>query len=567
MLTVKVILLLLWLAAVSSLLVTLFRRQVPQPLILILLGVGAALCGVHVGLRPELFMFVFLPPLLFADAFRMPLREFNTLRGPILFLAFGLVVLNTLLCGYVIHWIMPFMPLAVCFTLAAALSPTDTVAVSSLISGRHVPVRLLQLLSGEALFNDASGLVCFRFAMADALTGEFSYRQAFSSFLLVSLGGLAIGGLMAWAAAKINHQLLRRGLEDGRSQIVFILLLPFLTYAAAEAVDCSGILAAVAGCMVFKLSGAIEEAATTTRLQANTVWIMISYVFNALIFLFLGLQLPSLLSSATMVMQMRDAALWQYGILVAEIYGVMLVMRLVGVWLCIGVRWAAARLRHRPYRATGFAASLLLTFAGVRGAVTLAAVLSLPAGLDGTDIFPAREAVVVIAAGVIVLSLLGASMAIPLCLRFIPPELVDTAALEENAARQKLMNAALDVLRKIQNATIEPETGPQDATIMAESQVRHDVAERMIRVYENRLDAESADLQIKDVDHTTAVRRAREELALRLQVLRAERQLMRTMVAQSEINDQTEWKLQQELDYEEQVIHFQSMRLPHEHLS
>ncbi|MCP1242261.1 cation:proton antiporter [Acetobacter lambici] len=197
MLTIEIILLLLLLTAVSSLLTLRFRQKVPQPVILIALGVGAGLAGMNVRLHPELFMFVFLPPLLFADAFRMPLREFGQLRGPILFLAFGLVVLSTLLCGYAIHWILPVLTLPVCFTLAAALSPTDTVAVSSLIKGRRVPTRLLQLLSGEALFNDASGLVCFRFAMADALTGEFSYQQAFGTFMLVACGGLAIGAVVA----------------------------------------------------------------------------------------------------------------------------------------------------------------------------------------------------------------------------------------------------------------------------------------------------------------------------------------------------------------------------------
>ncbi|ARW47963.1 cation:proton antiporter [Acetobacter pasteurianus] len=187
MLTIENILLLLLLAAVSSLLVALFKQKVPQPVILIILGVFAAVAGMHVSLQPDMFMFVFLPPLLFADSFRMPLREFAELRGPILFLAFGLVVLSTLVCGYAIHWIVPELGLPICFTLAAALSPTDTVAVSSLIEGRKVPNRLLQILSGEALFNDASGLVCFRFAMADALTGEFSYRQAFGTFLTVRL--------------------------------------------------------------------------------------------------------------------------------------------------------------------------------------------------------------------------------------------------------------------------------------------------------------------------------------------------------------------------------------------
>ena len=454
MLTVQTVLLLLWLAAFSSLVATACRQKVPQPIILIVLGVGAALCGLHIGIRPELFMFVFLPPLLFADAFRMPLREFREMRRAILFLAFGLVIMNTIVCGYIIHWILPVFSLPVCFTLAAALSPTDTVAVSSLLQGRRVPGRLLQLLSGEALFNDASGLVCFRFAMADAMTGEFSYRQAFGTFILVAFGGLFIGALVAWVASRINHELIRRKLDEARSQIVLVLLLPFAMYAAAEAAGCSGILAAVAGCMILKLSGSVEEAATMTRLQANTVWNIVSYVFNALIFLFLGLQLPSLVMSARDLAQAHNAAFWQYGVLVVEVYGAMVVMRLFGLLLCEAGRWAGARLNHMPYERTGFAANMLLTLAGVRGAVTLAAVLSLPMGLDGTPEFPGRESVVVIAAGVIILSLLCAGVGIPFCLRFIPPELVDKNAQEENLARQKLIRAALGVLRKVHDAAV-----------------------------------------------------------------------------------------------------------------
>lgn len=598
MLTVQTVLLLLWLAAFSSLVATACRQKVPQPIILIVLGVGAALCGLHIGIRPELFMFVFLPPLLFADAFRMPLREFREMRRAILFLAFGLVILNTIVCGYIIHWILPVFTLPVCFTLAAALSPTDTVAVSSLLQGRKVPGRLLQLLSGEALFNDASGLVCFRFAMADAMTGEFSYRQAFGTFILVAFGGLFIGALVAWVASRINHELIRRKLDEARSQIVLVLLLPFAMYAAAEAAGCSGILAAVAGCMVLKLSGSVEEAATMTRIQANTVWNIVSYVFNALIFLFLGLQLPSLVGSARDLVQLHNAAFWQYGLLVVEVYGAMLVMRLFGLLLCEAGRWAGARLNHMPYERTGFAANLLLTFAGVRGAVTLAAVLSLPVGLDGAAAFPARESVVVIATGVIILSLICAGVGIPFCLRFIPPELVDKNAQEENLARQKLIRAALGVLRKVHDAAVVeapaaptpaptpvlpvaqagvlvapavvPATpagaGTQDTSGPSEEdcQLRREVSDRLIQLYECRLDEEDATPRIGVEDRRSAVRHARLELALRLQVLRMERQVMHQMVTRREINDQTEWKLQQELDYEEQVIRYQSLRLPRE---
>ncbi|WP_025860923.1 Na+/H+ antiporter [Acetobacter papayae] len=615
MLTVQTVLLLLWLAAFSSLVATACRQKVPQPIILIVLGVGAALCGLHIGIRPELFMFVFLPPLLFADAFRMPLREFREMRRAILFLAFGLVIMNTIVCGYIIHWILPVFSLPVCFTLAAALSPTDTVAVSSLLQGRRVPGRLLQLLSGEALFNDASGLVCFRFAMADAMTGEFSYRQAFGTFILVAFGGLFIGALVAWVASRINHELIRRKLDEARSQIVLVLLLPFAMYAAAEAAGCSGILAAVAGCMILKLSGSVEEAATMTRLQANTVWNIVSYVFNALIFLFLGLQLPSLVMSARDLAQAHNAAFWQYGVLVVEVYGAMVVMRLFGLLLCEAGRWAGARLNHMPYERTGFAANMLLTLAGVRGAVTLAAVLSLPMGLDGTPEFPGRESVVVIAAGVIILSLLCAGVGIPFCLRFIPPELVDKNAQEENLARQKLIRAALGVLRKVHDAAVveapaaaaPPSPAPVGAVVPAQPvqavaqpvegpparpasptlpakadaaaaqdtpaspglseedcQLRREVSDRLIQLYECRLDEEDATPRIGVEDRRSAVRHARLDLALRLQVLRMERQVMHQMVTRREINDQTEWKLQQELDYEEQVIRYQSLRLPRE---
>ncbi|MBR2124954.1 MAG: Na+/H+ antiporter [Acetobacter sp.] len=564
MFTIKITLLLLWLAALSSILARASRQKIPQPLILILLGSLAALFGFHIQLHPELFMFLFLPPLLFVDAFHMPLREFKQLRGPILFLAFGLVVLNTIACGYLIHWILPNLLLSVCFTLAAALSPTDTVAVSSLIEGKPVPSRLLQILSGEALFNDASGLVCFRFATTDALIGEFSYQHAFNSFLFVALGGITIGAVLAWLAARTDYVLIRHGFDEAQSQILLVLLLPFLLYAVAEAVECSGILAAVSGCIVLKLSGVVEESAITTRIQANTVWNVVSYTFNALIFLFLGFQLPSLLQQAYHVVHVHNTTLWRMTLVVFMIYGIMFCIRLLGVWASAFLRWFVARLRHTEFEPLSFPASLLLTFAGVRGAVTLAAVLSLPTGLDGTQIFPSRETVIVIATGVIILSLLLASGAIPFCLRFIPPELISKSAQEENDARRKLLNAALTVLSKAHDG-IFPPLGKRE-TILSEEEklMRLESTERLQRLYKSRLETEDIAFIDGVVHGSNALRRARFELALRLQILRVQRQNMRDMMTKGEINDQTEWKLQEEIDYEEQVIRSQIRHLPRE---
>lgn len=562
MFTIKIILLLLWLAALSSILTRAFVQKIPQPLILILLGSVAALCGFHVELHPEIFLFVFLPPLLFVDAFHMPLREFNQLRGPILFLAFGLVVINTIACGYLIHWILPNLLLSVCFTLAAALSPTDTVAVSSLIEGKPVPSRLLQILSGEALFNDASGLVCFRFATIAALIGEFSYEHAFKSFLFVAIGGIVIGAALAWLAAKIDHILIRYGFDEAQSQILLLLLLPFLLYAVAESAGCSGILAAVAGCMILKLSGIIEESAITTRIQANTVLNIVSYTFNALIFLFLGFQLPSLLQKAQLVVYVHNVTMWRLALVVLIIYGIMFCIRMISVWISVCTRWFVARLRHTDFEPLSLAASFLLTFAGVRGAVTLAAVLSLPTGLNGTQIFPSRETVIVIATGVIILSLLLASIAIPFCLRFIPPELISKSAREENHARQKLINAALTVLNKAREGFFPP-PGKQTSSFSEEEKLmRLETTERLQRLYKSRLETEDI-TSVENLSHSShTLRRVRFELALRLQILRIQRQTMRDMMKQGDINDQTEWKIQEEIDYEEQVIRSQIRRLP-----
>lgn len=551
------ILLLLVLAAASGLMARAIRNRMPLPLLQIILGVVAALAGVRIGLRPDLFMLVFLPPLLFADAFRMPLREFHELRGTIFFLAFGLVVFSTVCCGYAIHWLVPTLDLPCCFALAAALSPTDTVAVSGLLAGRHVPERMIHVLSGEALFNDASGLVCFRFATAAALTGEFSYRQAFDEFLLVSLGGLAIGAVIAYVSARLNRILLRRGFDDPPLQITLMILLPFVTYILGERAHCSGILASVSACMVIKMMGMIEETNTATRLQATTVWGMVNYIFNALIFLLLGLQLPALMRGGIATAHEGSISVLQLFGLVLAIYAIMTVLRFAGVWLSIFRRWLVARWMHVPFLWPDFLGSVLLTFAGVRGAVTLAAVLSLPAAGSALGAFPSRELLITVAAGVIVVSLVGAGLLMPLCLRFLPKAGMERHAAEESAARQSLLHTAIDFLHE-EKTHIASEPQGQDA----DKALRLDVIDRLAQVYLNRLSQIEETPQGSLMSRSLSLRRERIELATRLLLLRAQRQTLHRLFVTRGINDQMEWELQQELDFEEQLLRSRVQRLP-----
>lgn len=159
---------LLTVTGISSLISRVGRIPVPLPLIQIGVGAMAALAGLNIGFDPDMFLLLFIPPLLYADAYRMPMREFGELRNIIVMMALGLVVFTTLVCGYFIHWLIPPIMLPAAFALAAVMSPTDAVSVGSMIEGGRAPARVVHILHGEALLNDASGLVCFKFAVAAA---------------------------------------------------------------------------------------------------------------------------------------------------------------------------------------------------------------------------------------------------------------------------------------------------------------------------------------------------------------------------------------------------------------
>src|SRR3954471_1869718 len=190
----------------SEAITTALPFAIPLPLVQIALGaLLAAAVDVEVPLAPDIFFLLFIPPLLFLDGWRIPKRGLFKDAGTILELALGLVVFTMLGMGFFIHWLIPAVPLAVAFALAAILSPTDPIAVSAITSRVPVPRRMMHILEGESLLNDASGLVCMRFALAAALTGAFSLPQAVASFLWVALGGLSIGVGLTWVVAKINH--------------------------------------------------------------------------------------------------------------------------------------------------------------------------------------------------------------------------------------------------------------------------------------------------------------------------------------------------------------------------
>ena len=535
------VLILLMLVSVSKLV----GRMIPLPLPLVQIAAGALLAwptlGLHVALDPELFLFLFLPPLLFSDGWRMPKRDLWRLRGPILTLAVGLVLFTVVGAGYFIHWILPGIPLPVAFALAAVLSPTDAVAVSAITQDR-LPTPLMHMLQGEALMNDASGLVTFKFALAAAITGVFSLAEASLTFVLVAVGGLAIGVALSWLVGRLRAWMIARGWDDPATHVVFMLLLPFAAYVLAERLGASGILSAVAAGMMQSWLDLLPRQ-TSTRLLNRSVWSLLEFAFNGLIFLLLGLQLPDIIKAVTS----HEASLWPTLLWrcmdVVAIFAVLLALRFIwvqSIWRLIGVirRW---RGKEDLVLVPNARSCWLLTVGGVRGAVTLAGVMSVPLLISAGKDFPERDLLIFIAAGVILLSLVAACIALPLLLRGVTKSPDDALRQEAQDAWRRTAEAAIHALE----AEDLSEAGtPLDASQAA---LAAELKARLMAEYRHQLETfnDSAEAQAlaAQMDHL--------ERRLRLRALRAQRLELYNLHRQHQIGDDVVRQVLGELDMSE----------------
>lgn len=539
--TAYTVLIMLMLVSLSRLV----GRVIPLPLPLVQISAGALLAwptlGLHVALDPELFLFLFLPPLLFSDGWRMPKREFWRLRGPILTLAVGLVLFTVVGAGYFIHWLLPTIPLPVAFALAAVLSPTDAVAVSA-ISQNRLPTPLMHMLQGEALMNDASGLVTFKFALVAAVTGVFSLANASLTFVLVAVGGLAVGVALSWLVGRLRAWMIARGWDDPATHVVFMLLLPFAAYVLAERLGASGILSAVAAGMMQSWLDLLPRQ-TSTRLLNRSVWSLLEFAFNGLIFLLLGLQLPDIIKAVVS----HEASLWPtlaYRCLdVVAIFLVLLVLRFIwvqSIWRLSGLlrRWRGkGELTLVPTARSCW----LLTVGGVRGAVTLAGVMSVPLFLGAGEAFPERDLLIFIAAGVILLSLVAACIALPLLLRGIVKSPDDKRRGEVRDAWRKTAEAAIHALEAEEVA----ESG--EAPDAAQAALSSELKGRLMAEYRHQLEVynDSAEAQALAQQMDLLERR------LRLKALRAQRLELYRLSRQHQIGDDVLREVLAELDLSE----------------
>lgn len=426
------------------------RLPVPRPLVQIAVGAAiGAVGGLGVSLDPDVFFLLFLPPLLFLDGWRIPREEVQRDKGPILELALGLVAFTIVGLGFLMHWAIPTLPLPAAFALAAVLAPTDPLAVTAIARRVRIPKRMMNILEGEALLNDASALVCFRFAVAAAASGAFHIGEAALEFLWVAVLGAGVGFAVAWLASRARDWLARAFADDSGGLILVSLLIPYAAYLVADRIGASGVLAAVVGGLSLNFMETTALPLAHTRLRGNLVWDMIAYTANGVIFVLLGEQLPAILGRAGAIAAYAglDNPWW----LAPYVLGVFLALGVLRfVWLTISLHISLFRTKAQPPKARMRLIGAM-SVSGVRGAVTMAAVLSLPLLTEAGNAFPARDLAIFIAMGVIVLSLLGATLLLPRLLAGceMPSENADEAA--EDAAVVAAARAALTAVERLQH--------------------------------------------------------------------------------------------------------------------
>lgn len=502
-------------------------KKLPIPLPVLQVATGLLLSFLpglqNFHLDPGFFFAFFIPPLLFSDGWLIPKRDFARVIRPVLLLSLGLVTLTVLVVGFLIHYLLPSIPLATAFALGAVISPTDAVAVSAILEKLKMPDRMTHIINGESLVNDASGLVAFKFAVAAALTGTFSIQNAAISFLILSLGGILIGFAIAWTIGAVRVWLVRGKVSEPTIETILSLLTPYAAYFAAEAFNVSGILAVVSAGIYAGIHDT-RNLTTETRRQTWEVWNTLLFSFNGLVFILLGIEFNKVVEGISDYWWVELAG---YAII---LWLAVILVRIV--WVFPGAyipRWLIQGIRKRE-EAPDPKRIFIVGWAGIRGAVTLAAALSIPILTANGDPFPGRALLVFLASSVIILTMVLNGLTLPLFLRRLKITGDGIAEREELEARISVAQAAI---RRVQQH-IHPLSFPHEQAFAAQ----------LITFYERKIQH----LANREKDESDITTQLKIERNLRLNALDAERAELFELHEKKLINEEVLRNIQRDLD-------------------
>ena len=506
--------------AVAAMLAIAPTLHIPYPILLVL---GGLLIGIAPGmpefeLDPQLVFFGVLPPLLYGSAFFTSLRDLRAQARPIGLLAVGLVVVTTVGVAVVAHAFVDGLSWPSAFVLGAIVSPTDPLAATSIARRLGVPRKLVTIVEGESLVNDGTGLVLYRVAIAAVVTGSFSAFYTGGLFVVVAGGGIAFGLLVGWIVRQV-----RRRVDNPPAEITISLLTGYMAFIPADLVGVSAVLATVtAG--VYLGWHTPELTTPQVRLQGVAVWEIVTYLLNALLFVLIGLQLPVVidalggLSASTLVGYAAAVSL------------TVIVVRFAWVFAVLHApKWIARRMSN--WRGAAF-----LSWAGMRGAVSLAAALALPLRTDEGAPFPGRDLILFLTFSVILVTLVGQGLTLPAVIRVLGIE--DDGVDDRQDAKARIHAAEAAIARLDE--------------LLGEDWVREDTAERVRGAYNFRTSRFRA--RLDDGDDGAIESRSQDYQRLRRELLDAERAALVELRRTGVIGNDVWLRVGRDLDLEDQRL-------------
>jgi CPA1 family monovalent cation:H+ antiporter len=520
--------LILLLAVISVVGLVAKRLKIPPAILLVITGIGLALIPdlPTLQLAPDLVLVLVLPPIIYWDAVKMSWKEFRFNLRPITLLAIGCVVFTTVAVAAATHWLLGF-PWAVGFVLGAIISPPDAVAPLAIAQRMQVPKRLLVVLEGEGLANDATALVLYRFAVTAVSVGSFSFVQAAGSFVAI-LGGEVIWGIgVGWIMLR-----LRRWVRDPGIEFMLSLLTPFIAYWAPEQLGGSGVLATVAAGLYVSLNGH-RLIAASTRLPGVVFWDFLTYLIEGMVFLITGLQ------ARRLIPVIRHYSIAELAIAAVVVCAVVIVTRFVWVFPATYLpRWLVPSIkRYDP--SPPWQQPFFLAFTGVRGIVSLAAALAIPFTVADGSPFPDRDLILILTFCVLFVTLVGIGLTLPAAVWALG--LANTGRRERQAerdeefkVRRRAIEAAIERLDGLAESRKLPET------IVGPMRARH--RDRLQDV-ERRKDGDERHQRLAEIGDD-----------LELTLIQAEREVINSLYRGGELKDEGRRRIERDLDLRDALV-------------
>jgi monovalent cation/hydrogen antiporter len=493
--------------------------KIPYPILLVLAGMGIGLIpGLpHISLHPDVVFLIFLPPILYAAAWTTSWPEFKAAKRPITLLAIGCVIFTTCAVAWVAHIFIPGLGWPEAFVLGAIISPPDAVAATSATKGLSVPRRVVIVLEGESLVNDATGLIAYRYAVAAVVTGAFSLWEASYQFVIVAAGGILLGLLMGWIFKWI-HCITP---DNPTTDTTFTFIAPYIVYLLAESIHLSGVLGVVA-CGLYMSRNSSTVFSQQTRIQAYGTWNTVIFILNGVVFILIGLQLPGILEKIKGVSMMT---LLSYGAIVS---GAVILGRLIWVYPGAYIPRLSKKIREREPE-INIRLVTIVAWSGMRGVVSLAAAMALPLTIQGSHPFPNRDLIIFLTFSVIFSTLVIQGLTLRPLIKLLGIKADGKDHELEQLARLKIASSVIEHIEENFSLSLSDDVLNQ---IKSKYEIR---IQRMRKEQDRRL----TDDEINQFHN------------IQKQLLERERELVLNLRSAGSITDEVLRKIEYELDLEE----------------